>query len=146
MSIIPPRSEGPVIIVAGPRSVDPRDPVNRARFATAAADAQVGRLMDGCRPGAFAAVWHGDARGADQIAWSLAHALELPCRGWRPDWQRHGKSAGVRRTADMLGRAPAGSIVLVAAPRGVAPSEGGTAHTVRLAEAFGIPVVYVSTC
>ena len=80
----------------------------------------------------------GGARGADRlgIRWALAHAVRI--KGFPADWQRFGKSAGVRRNHQM---AQAGD-VLVAFWDGQSP---GTAHLIQCMRALGKPVVLVSS-
>ena len=74
-------------------------------------------------------------RGADAIA--AAYAAHTP--GYRTEahpasWHRHGRTAGHLRNAEMVGLGADGCVAFL---RGVGP---GTAATVRLARAAGIPV------
>ncbi len=45
---------------------------------------------------------HGAARGADSMAAEWAERRKVPTLAFHPDWDRFGKSAGIRRNADML--------------------------------------------
>ena len=78
----------------------------------------------------------GGARGADRlgIRWALAHAVRI--KGFPADWQRFGKSAGVRRNHQM---AQAGD-VLLAFWNG---QSAGTAHMVQCVRQLGKPVVVI---
>ena len=80
----------------------------------------------------------GGARGADRlgIRWAVSHSVRLT--GFPADWQRFGKSAGVRRNFQL---AQAGD-VLVAFWDGQSP---GTAHLIQCMRALGKPVVLVSS-
>jgi len=62
------------------------------------------RLFDACNKilPYSSIVFHGDARGADRIGALWAVSRGLPVRAFPADWQRLGRSAGVRRSADML--------------------------------------------
>ena len=79
----------------------------------------------------------GGARGADQLGyrWAWKHAVKHQL--FRAEWERFGKSAGVRRNYQM---AQAGD-VLVAFWDQKAP---GTAHMIQCMHALGKPVVVVS--
>ena len=78
----------------------------------------------------------GGARGADRlgIRWALSHSVRL--RGFPADWERFGKSAGVRRNFQM---AQAGDMLL-AFWDGQSP---GTAHMVQCMRQLGKPVVVI---
>ena len=80
----------------------------------------------------------GGARGADQLGyrWAWKHAIRHQL--FRADWERFGKSAGVRRNYQM---AQAGD-VLVACWDGQSP---GTAHMVQCMRQLGKPVVVIRT-
>jgi YspA, cpYpsA-related SLOG family len=81
-------------------------------------------------------VIHGGARGADQLGfrWALKHHIRSRC--FAADWERFGKSAGVRRNHQM---AQAGD-VLVAFHGNNNP---GTAHMIACMRALGKPVVVI---
>ena len=78
----------------------------------------------------------GGARGADQLGfrWALQHHIRSRC--FAPDWERFGKTAGVRRNHQM---AQAGD-VLVAFHTNNSP---GTAHMIACMRALGKPVVVI---
>ena len=84
------------------------------------------------------AVISGGARGADQLGyrWAWKHAIRHQL--FRADWERFGKSAGVRRNYHM---AQAGD-VLIAFWDGQSP---GTAHMVQCMRQLGKPVVVIRT-
>ena len=79
----------------------------------------------------------GGARGADQLGyrWAWKHAVRHQL--FRAEWERFGKSAGVRRNHEM---AQAGDM-LVAFHVNNSP---GTAHMIACMRALGKPVVLVS--
>src|SRR4029077_14766405 len=79
---------------------------------------------------------HGGARGADRLGvrWALKHHIRSRC--FAADWERFGKSAGVRRNHQM---AQAGD-VLVAFYVNNSP---GTAHMIVCMRALGKPVVVI---
>jgi hypothetical protein len=80
----------------------------------------------------------GGARGADQLGyrWAWKHAIRHQL--FRADWERFGKSAGVRRNFQM---AQAGDVLVVF---GDEPSPG-TAHLIQCMQALGKPVVVICT-
>jgi hypothetical protein len=84
----------------------------------------------------IAQVLTGGARGADQLGyrWAWKHAVRHQL--FRADWERFGKSAGMRRNHQM---AQAGD-VLVACWDGQSP---GTRHMMQCMEQRGKPVVVV---
>ena len=84
----------------------------------------------------IAQVITGGARGADQLGyrWAWKHAIRHQL--FRAEWERFGKSAGMRRNHQM---AQAGD-VLVACWDGQSP---GTAHMIQCMEQLGKPVVVV---
>jgi hypothetical protein len=77
---------------------------------------------------------HGAARGADQMAASIAHSLGIPERAYVPDWHHQGRRAGVLRNIEMLEQDPE---LVLAFWDG---ESTGTAHTVYEARKRGIPV------
>ena len=78
----------------------------------------------------------GGARGTDQLGyrWAWKHAVKHQL--FRADWERFGKSAGVRRNHQM---AQAGDMLL-AFWDGQSP---GTAHMVQCMRQLGKPVVVI---
>lgn len=50
----------------------------------------------------FDSVIVGGARGADTFGKRLAETLEIPVEEFLPDWETHGKSAGIIRNIHML--------------------------------------------
>ena len=81
---------------------------------------------------------HGAARGADRFAHQEAQKLGLLVEPHPADWDRHGKSAGFVRNAEMVAL---GADLVLAFWNG---KSNGTRHTVGLAEAAGIPVEVIS--
>lgn len=75
---------------------------------------------------------HGAARGADSIAGNVAAELCFEVEEFPALWGKHGKSAGFVRNIAMLDTSPD---VVIAFAGGT-----GTGHTVREANARGIPV------
>jgi hypothetical protein len=84
----------------------------------------------------IAQVITGGARGADQLGYRWAWKHQVRHQLFRADWERFGKSAGMRRNHQM---AQAGD-VLVACWDGQSP---GTAHMIQCMEQLGKPVVVV---
>lgn len=94
-----------------------------------------------CQP-IYSAIWHGGAGGADRLAAHYAAWRGREVRVWPADWRRYGRAAGVRRSAEMIGAAPEGSLLVAFVPGALAESPG-TAHEVRLARKRGLQVVIV---
>ena len=90
---------------------------------------------------ALRAVWHGGAQGADLMAttWAEMFPGRVPVRSWPADWSL-GPHAGVKRSAEMVGSAPAGSVVVAFVSCRLSDSVG-TSHTVRLALRRGLRVL-----
>jgi len=80
----------------------------------------------------------GGARGADRLGYRWAWKHQVPHKLFRAEWARWGKSAGVRRNAQM---AQAGD-VLVAFWDGTSP---GTRDMIQQMEALSKPVVVVQS-
>lgn len=78
----------------------------------------------------------GGARGADRLGYRWTWKHQVKHQLFRADWERFGKSAGVRRNHQM---AQAGD-VLVAFWDGRSP---GTAHMVQCMTQLGKPVVVI---
>ena|SRR2546428_4423974 len=83
-------------------------------------------------------VLHGGARGADHLGfrWAVRHHVRSRC--FAADWERFGKSAGVRRNAQL---AQAGDMLL-AFWDGRSP---GTRHIIGCMQQLGKPVVVIRT-
>ena len=90
----------------------------------------------------MSAVWEGGAQGADLMGQQWADLRGIPTRPWPADWYRYGKSAGFKRSAEMIAAAPAGSVV-VAFVVGPLEESRGTAYTVSQARKRGLRVVLV---
>jgi hypothetical protein len=84
-----------------------------------------------------AAVMHGGARGADQLAGTVAAALGLEVVEYPADWRGLGRSAGLRRNLAMLDEQPD---VVLAFWDG---RSSGTAHVIVNANRRGIPLEVV---
>ena len=78
----------------------------------------------------------GGARGADRlgIRWAVSHSVRL--KGFPADWQRFGKSAGVRRNFQM---AQAGDMLLAFCDG----RSAGTRHMISCMQQLGKPVVVI---
>ncbi len=85
----------------------------------------------------------GGAPGLDGWAVAWARDRGIKCRIFHADWDRYGRSAGVRRSAEMLDLADPDAMLIAFVPSGK-PMTTGTAHTVRLAHARGLSTVVVS--
>jgi hypothetical protein len=97
----------------------------------------------GARKGVAVTVLAGAARGADQLAATLASEMGLNVIELEADWDRFGRSAGFRRNADMvrlleIHRAGGGTVGVTAFPGG-----RGTEHTKSIAAQAGIRVTEV---
>lgn len=75
---------------------------------------------------------HGDGRGCDQLCDDWARSRGVMTERYPADWDRYGRSAGPRRSAEMI---RAGGALLVAFPGG-----RGTRGAISMAERAGIPV------
>lgn len=89
--------------------------------------------------GAGALLIHGGARGADQLAGEAAEKLGLEVKEMKPDWETHGKKAGVIRNIQMLNEEPD---VVIAFWNG---KSKGTKHTIMEALRRKVPHVVVLT-
>lgn len=81
-------------------------------------------------------VIHGGARGADSLCEHVAHELGIPTLCFKPDWDLHGKKAGVLRNQEMVDYKPD---LLLAFPGGV-----GTADMKRRCAKANIPMVEIA--
>lgn len=78
----------------------------------------------------------GGARGADSLGAQYAQDHNIPLKVHKPDWNKHGKSAGPRRNRLIIADAD----YIIAFWNG---KSRGTAHTIRLAKESGTPgIVY----
>lgn len=119
--------EARVLIGVGSRAVASADVVS------------AGLLSVWLSRGPFAALWSGGAVGADSLCAAWAAAEGLPVRVWPAEWSL-GRSAGVRRSAEMLAAAPPGSVVACFVPACGLAACAGSAFTVRSALARGLSV------
>jgi hypothetical protein len=78
----------------------------------------------------------GGVRGADALGKRWAWSKQVPWKGFKADWERFGKAAGVRRNHHL---AQAGDVLVVF---GDDPSPG-TAHLIQCMRTLGKPVVLV---
>jgi hypothetical protein len=78
-------------------------------------------------------VIHGAARGADQMAGTIADALGYTVTEFPADWRGKGKRAGILRNLEMLDQKP--DLVLAFQRNG----SRGTQHTIDEARQRGIP-------
>lgn len=81
------------------------------------------------QPNAQMVLVQGGARGADRMASEIAER-----RGWRvvtlyPDWESYGRSAGIRRNADMVSRYGPHTAHFLAFSHN---HSAGTEHTIHL--------------
>lgn len=76
----------------------------------------------------------GMARGADQLGYNWAKANNIPIAEFPPDWKRYGKSAGIKRNAEM---APRNADALLALWDG---ESRGTEHMLYVAACNGLKV------
>jgi SLOG family YspA-like protein len=77
---------------------------------------------------------HGAARGADQLAGTIAATLGYRVEEYPADWRGQGRRAGIVRNLAMLDTAP--DLVLAFQRAGSA----GTQHTIDEARRRGVPV------
>lgn len=80
---------------------------------------------------------HGGAKGADHLAGRWAEAAGIPISVYAAQWDKYGKSAGIRRNFDMLKDFEPNMVVAF-------PGGTGTAHMVAIAEKAGVTVVKVT--
>jgi hypothetical protein len=91
------------------------------------------RLAD-FAPESLVEVLHGDARGADRMAASVADLYGYDVRAFPADWRGKGKRAGILRNLEMLDQRPD---LVIAFQRN---RSTGTQHTIDEARRRGIPV------
>ena len=78
---------------------------------------------------------HGAARGADSIAGELAESMGFNVEPHPADWDKYGRSAGIRRNIEMLST---GIDHVVYFSKDLENSKG-TSHMVRIAREAGVP-------
>ena len=76
----------------------------------------------------------GGARGADTMAAQWARHNGIKIREFRPDWQKHGKAAGIIRNKNIIGAATH----VLAFP---SKSGKGTQNSIKLAKDRGKPLI-----
>lgn len=77
---------------------------------------------------------HGDCRGADRVAATVAGRLGFQVTAYPADWRGKGKRAGILRNLEMLDQKP--DLVIAFQKAG----STGTQHTIDEATRRGIPV------
>ncbi len=92
--------------------------------------------------GAPSLILSGGAPGADALGAAWASSVNVPIQVFAADWRGAGRSAGLRRSAELLASLPAGSSVFVFV-RGLLPDSPGSAFSVRRARALRLPVCLV---
>ena len=85
-------------------------------------------------------VIHGGARGVDTWADEAAEYRACEIQVWPADWDRHGKSAGIRRNRGMLDEAYAMKGRALILWDGVSH---GTKHMLDLVERVGMPLTLI---
>ena len=78
----------------------------------------------------------GSVRGANALGKRWAWSKQVPWKGFKADWKRFGKAAGVRRNHQM---AQAGDVLVVFGHT----TSPGTAHLIQCMRALGKPVVVI---
>lgn len=87
-------------------------------------------------------VVHGLARGWDSVYDDVANALGIHVRGFKADWDTHGKRAGALRNVDMIRFVTGLSEKYPSKPACWAHArawDSGTGHCARAARKAGIP-------
>lgn len=87
----------------------------------------------------FDVVIHGDARGADRMAGSVAREIGMMVIPVPAKWEEHGRSAGPIRNRAMLKLGPD----LVVAMHGRIASSKGTKDMLNVAEQAGVPTILI---
>jgi len=110
------------VIIAGSRSFD--SDINL-----------IGMVMDAVLKSKFqiTEVVSGGARGVDQAGEYFAQLYNIPCKIFYPDWNKHGKAAGVIRNADMAEYSEALIVLWDGESK-------GTANMIKRAKALGLPI------
>jgi len=85
-------------------------------------------------------VYHGAAYGADLFGRDVASVCGIPTRSFLPDWDKHGKPAGMIRNRQMLhtaiDEASLDNVICTAFPGG-----RGTANMVSICRKAGVEVI-----
>lgn len=50
----------------------------------------------------YTEIIHGGAIGVDRLAEQIAKTSQIPTKVYLPDWNTHGKSAGIKRNIEMV--------------------------------------------
>jgi YspA, cpYpsA-related SLOG family len=79
---------------------------------------------------------HGEAKGADMMANDWAFSRDIPRRGYRAKWEKHGNSAGPIRNQQMLDEGQPELVVAF-------PGGSGTRDMTTRAKKAGIKVLEV---
>lgn len=87
-------------------------------------------------------VWSGGAAGADSLGAEWGRSRGLVIREWLPLWSAFGRSAGIVRSAQLLGHCPPGSVVACFVPALLTECRGSS-FTVSEARRLGLPVFLV---
>ena len=116
-----------IVIICGGRHYE-NEPARRVR----AFDAWIEDLL---RRGQATGVREGGARGGDRIGRYVAQRMGLTVETMTPDWETHGKAAGVLRNQAMLDKEPRPVAVLAL------PGGRGTADMVSRAKRAGVRVL-----
>lgn len=84
-------------------------------------------------------IWHGGAKGADQLAQRYCNETGVPCRVLMPDYKNaYYKAAPLRRNKELV-RMTDATLALV-----ILKLEGGTKHTAELSRKAGHRTLVVS--
>jgi hypothetical protein len=77
-------------------------------------------VLDPIREGGISRIIHGGARGADSLAgrYAAMHGIEVEV--YPADWEKHGKSAGPKRNAEMLAQSKPHLVVAFPGGKGTA--------------------------
>lgn len=79
---------------------------------------------------------HGEARGADMMANDWAFSRDIPRRGYRAKWEKHGNAAGPIRNREMLLEGKPDLVIAF-------PGGTGTTDCVKQAKALAIEVIEI---
>lgn len=103
----------------------------------------LGVIIDLPRISAGITLMHGDAKGADRLAETVAKAMDFPWAFERypADWQQYGNRAGPIRNAAMAAQNPTYGLAFGVLYRN--GQQTGTGDMVRRLNAIGVPVIVV---